>query len=554
MRRPASGPSTRSVAVSTFAFPLAWLAFFTALQWSVVRYRVPIVVTLTAATVALAVWQWAGWRVRLTRPAVAVMLAGSALATLAVPLFSYLAPSGLALASTVLVAAPLLCAILLSGNGARAGWAAALVAVTGYAVCAATAVVSSPRPRIDVWVLLQQAADAVARGENFYAMSWSGSPGIQDAFSYLPWTAVLLAPGRWLFGDVRWALAFWTLVAVAGVWLLAHDATRRPGGTGAQGRTPWVWTAAAVTALLVFAPGTLTQLDQAWTEPLLLAGLGWWAVLVQRDRAWWAVVPLALACASKQHLALLLPVLLLWRPFGWRRSVATGALTGALVAPWFLASPSDFVHDTISLLVRFHPIKFANTLYLLALNTFGVTLPFAVTGVAVLGTLAAVCWTVWRRQPGPDAVLRWLALVLLVANLVNKQAFYNQFWLVGALVVVSLAVTPGRFADPTTNADEGPWRLGAGPPRSSRRQRLQVGQPLLGEGGLRGVQDGGEGLGDVRVRIAAGAAGRVGGRGGGPVEADQCGEPVAVDDAVDREPGCVVARGDGGARGVEVTG
>jgi hypothetical protein len=166
----------------------------------------------------------------------------------------------------------------------------------------------------------------------------------------------------------------------------------------------------------------------------------WWAVLVQGGKAWWAVVPLALACASKQHLALLLPVLLVWRPFGWQRTVATGGLTGLLLAPWFLASPSDFVHDTITLLLSFHPIKFANTLYLLALNTFGVTLPFYVTGVVVLGTLAAVVWTVWRRQPDLGSVLRWLAVVLLVANLVNKQAFYNQFWLVGALVVVSLAV------------------------------------------------------------------------------------------------------------------
>jgi len=33
-----------------------------------------------------------------------------------------------------------------------------------------------------------------------------------------------------------------------------------------------------------------------------------------------------------------------------------------------------------------------------------------------------------------------LGLLLLVANLVNKQAFYNQFWLVGALVVASLSV------------------------------------------------------------------------------------------------------------------
>jgi hypothetical protein len=432
--RAAAGPFARSV--GSFAFPLAWLVFFTALQWSVVRYRIPIVVALTAAMMALALWQWAGWTVRLQRPAVVVMLAGSALATLAVPLFSYLAPTGLAVATTLLVVAPLACAVLLGATRTRAAWAAGAVAVTGYAACAAIAVISSPRPRIDVWVTLQQAADGLGRGENFYAMNWSGSPGIQDAFTYLPWTAVLLAPGRWLFGDVRWALAFWTLVAVAGVWLLARGAAPRHTGNG------WVWTAAAVTGLLVLAPGTLTQLDQAWTEPLLLAGLVWWAVLVHRDRAWWAVIPLALACASKQHLALLLPVLLLWRPFGWRRSLATGALTGLLIAPWFLASPPDFVHDTISLLVGFHPIKFANTLYLLALNTFGVTLPFAVTGVAVLGTLAAVCWTVWRRQPGLADVLRWLALVLLVANLVNKQAFYNQFWLVGALVVVSLAVAP----------------------------------------------------------------------------------------------------------------
>ena len=426
------------------ALAVAWLVFFTALQWSVVRYRVPIVVALTATTVALALWQWRGWQVPLTRAAVVVMLAGAALATLVVPLFSYLAPTGLAVATTVLVVGALVCAVLLAAQGGRAAWTAGAVAVVAYAVCAATAVVSSPRPRIDVWVTLQQAADALARGENFYAMSWSGSPGIQDAFTYLPWTAVLLAPGRWWLGDIRWALGFWTLVAVAGAWLLARGTApdRQTRGDEAHGAaaTGWAWRAAAVTALLVFVPGTLTQLDQAWTEPLLLAGLVWWAVLVQRGRAWWAVLPLALACASKQHIAVLLPVLLLWRPFGWQRAVATGALTGALIAPWFLASPADFVHDTITLLVSFHPIKFANTLYLLALNTFGVTLPFWLTGLVVLGTLVTTCWAVWRRQPDLAAVLRWLALVLLVANLVNKQAFYNQFWLVGALVVLSLAL------------------------------------------------------------------------------------------------------------------
>ena len=428
--RPLDVRAARPERVATL-LAVAWLAYFGVLQWSVVRFRVPIVAVLTLAAVALALWQWLGWRVRLTRGAVAAALAGSALATLAVPLFSYLAPRGLAVATTLLVVGPLVCAVLLWSEGARAALVAGGVALTTYAACAATAVVSDPSPRIDVWVTLQQASDGLARGENFYAMTWTGSPGIKDAFTYLPWTAVLVAPGRWLLGDVRWALAVWTLVAVAGVWVLARgSAALRPA---------WPWTAAAVTALLLFAPGTLTQVDQAWTEPLLLAGLVWWAVLVQRDHAWWAVVPLALACASKQHLALLLPVLLVWRPFGWRRAVATGALTGALIAPWFLTGPADFVHDTVSLLVSFHAIVFANTLYLLALNTFGVTLPFWVTGAVVLGTLLAVGVAVWRRQPPLESLLRWLALLLLVANLVNKQAFYNQFWLSGALVAVSLA-------------------------------------------------------------------------------------------------------------------
>jgi hypothetical protein len=160
------------------------------------------------------------------------------------------------------------------------------------------------------------------------------------------------------------------------------------------------------------------------------------------------VVPLALACASKQHLALLAPVLLVWAPFGWRRTLATGGLTAALVAPWVLADPGAFVHDTVTTLLTFHPIRFANTWYLYALNEHGVTLPFAVTGAAMLAVVAVAVFAVWRRQPGTAELLRWLALVLAVANLVNKQAFYNQFWLVGALVAASLAVEPVRAAAP----------------------------------------------------------------------------------------------------------
>lgn len=423
-------PRTRAGAFPA-AVALTWVAYFGVLQWSVVRFRVPIVLVLTACTLALAWWQWARpTATALTSRSAALALLLSAVVAVTVPMFSYLPHTARTAAVATIAAGTLACAALLARPGPRTGPVTVGVAVATYLVGAVTAVVSDPAPRIDVWVTLQQAADGLLHGQNMYAMTWTGSPGIQDAFTYLPWTGVLLAPGRWLAGDVRWALLAWTLVGVVGLLQL--------GRGGIRGRSA-TWTAAPAVALLLLAPGTLTQVDQAWTEPLLLAGIVWWAVLVRQDRAWWAVIPLALACASKQHLALLLPILLVWRPFGWRRTLATGALTGALLLPWFLAGPSDFVHDTISLLVSFHPIRFANTLYLLALNTFGVTLPFWLTGLVVLASLAAVVAVVHRRQPDLPELLRWLALMLLVANVVNKQAFYNQFWLVGALVAASMA-------------------------------------------------------------------------------------------------------------------
>lgn len=439
-----------------------WLLAFAMLQWSVVRFRVVIVLSLTAAAAGLGAWLWRRSTLRLHPGSAAAVLVGSAVVLVRVPMFSYVHGGARSLAVALLVVGALLAAALVMGPVRARPWAPLAVALAGllaYAATSVTAVLADRAPRIDVWVTLQQSADGLLHGQNMYAMTWVDSPGIKDAFTYLPWTSVLLAPGRWLFGDVRWALLFWSVLAFAGLWRLG------------RGR----WPAAYAIALVAVAPGTLTQVDQAWTEPLLLAAVVWWAVLVDRDRAWLAVIPLAFACASKQHLALLLPILLVWRPFGLRRTVATGAVAGVLIAPWFLWSPSDFVHDTITLLVGFHPIRFANTWYLLALNRFGITLPFWLTGLVVLGVLALAVVLVWRRQPSLAEVLRWLAFVLLVANLVNKQAFYNQFWFSAALVAASLAAgAPTSGIGAQGVADGQQWRVGA---RGRVRPALVVAPP-----------------------------------------------------------------------------
>ena len=412
---------------------VVWVGCFTALQWSVVRFRLGIVVVLTSAAVLLGTAAWRRWRVDLVpRPVLAATLVATAVVAEVVPFFSYTSASSqrwLAHGVATACAATGLALLVMRRHGLHLG---AVVAVSSLLIISSAVILLDRAPRIDVWVTLQQAADGMANGRNIYEMTWVNSPGIKDAFTYLPWTAVLLAPGRWVAGDVRWALLAWF---VAGLLCLVAVGRRSAN-------------ALAATVLLALAPGTTTQAEQAWTEPLLFALLAAWALLVSRGRAWWAVAPLALACASKQHMALLLPVLACWPAFGLRRTVVTGGLTGVLIAPWFVASPTAFVHDTITLLIGFHPIKFANTLFIAAQTELGWTPPFWLTGVIVLGVLALACVTVQRRRPPLHELLVWLALVLLVANLVNKQAFYNQYWLVGALVAISLAATPVAVSRP----------------------------------------------------------------------------------------------------------
>lgn len=421
----APGPVVRAWRVLA---PVAlYLAVTAALQWSVVRFRVPIVLVLTVFAVALAGWLAGRVRPAPDRPGAALALAGSALTAWLVPLFSHLSRTDLTDVRVVLTTAAGLLAVLLI---TRRDLAALIGSAVALVVLTVRTIEGAPAPTIDVWVTLQRAADVLGEGGNIYATVITGTHGVQD-FTYLPWTSVLLAPGRWLAGDVRWALLGWSLVLLAAVAVLA--------GREHRGR------AAAVAALLVTMPGTITQVDQAWTEPLLAALLAVTVALTVRDRPGWAILPLALALASKQHIVLLLPLFAAWRAFGWRRTLAAGAGAGLLVLPWVVAGPRDFLHDTVTLLVGFPPLRFANTWYLLLRHEFGLTPPFWLTGVVVLAAVAVLARWVHRSATGAAGFLGSAALLLLVANLVNKQAFYNQYWLsVVLLLLALLAATAGR--------------------------------------------------------------------------------------------------------------
>lgn len=428
-------------------------------MYSVVRYDVRIVGCYVVLLVVLAAGLWRHRSIpttsgvvtprAVTRTSGALALALTGVLIVDVPGFSYL-PGQAAATLRLLCGVTALLAALAVAVPWRAGPQVALaLAAAAYAGTAAATIRLDPAPRIDVWYTLQGAADGLARGLDMYTQSWVGPPGPMATFTYLPWTGVLLAPGRWLAGDVRWSLVVVTLCTVLAM-IAASD--HRPAPTVSDASIDTVRNRTADVAgrvssrvsgaLLLLLPGTLTQVEQAWTEPLLLGCLAVAMLALARGRAVVAVAFLALALASKQHIILLLPVFAAWPRFGVRRAATAAGLAALLVLPWFVANPAAIWHDTVQYLVTFPPLRFADTVYIAVLNETGVRLPFWLTGAIVLATVAAVTTTVHRRNPAPGQLLRWCALVLLAANLVNKQAFYNQYWLVAGLVLLSWALPP----------------------------------------------------------------------------------------------------------------
>lgn len=440
---PAREPSTGSAHAVIGVVVLG--AVTAAMTHSVVRYRLWIVAVYVAAAILLAVRLGRdGAPVRLTRATGALALAVCGVVTAGVRGYSYVPPDAAVGVRVAMAGTAFLAAGVLLVPWRRAADAALLVAALGHTAVVAALVRLDPAPRIDVWYTLQGFADVLGSGHNAYSEVWVGPPGIMRAFTYLPWTGALVSPGRWLLGDVRWALLAAMLLAA-----LALRAASRTTAAAPDAATAVAGPVAG--AVLLLLPGTATQAEQAWTEPLLLACLAGAAVALLRHRTWVAVLLVGLALASKQHIAVLLPVLALWHRFGLRRTVLAGLVAGGLVAPWFLTAPADMWHDTVTYLVTFPALKFSNTLYLAAVNDLGWSPPFWLTGLVVVGTVAAVALTVRRRRPGVAELLRWCALVLAAANLVNKQAFYNQYWLVVALVVLSWALPQEHPADGATD-------------------------------------------------------------------------------------------------------
>jgi hypothetical protein len=366
------------------------------------------------------------------------------------------------------VASVLTCVVWLRSGatwdrGARLGPVAPVAAVAAVAGLAAV-VAGSRRPRIDVWVLLQDGAQGFLAGRNPYTMTFPGAPRGQttECFTYLPGSFLLGAPGR-LAGDVRWAelavlLIGWAALAAA----VRHRAARH--ADAASQRVPMLL--APVLAMVAFAlamPATVRVVQQSWTDSLLVGLVLVAVALVVRGRLWWAMLPFAIALATKQHVVLLLPLILIW--WGWRRCLTVIAGAVAICAPWVLAAPGRMWTCGATFFLDLPATDDSISYWRF--------LPGPARLPLVLALTVGALWLCHRRLPRtPAAFLLGAATVNAAFDLANKQSYLNQWWFVAQLVLAAVVVTvvaPDRLCGVTTGAGTGSVEPGRGTPRPSDR-------------------------------------------------------------------------------------
>jgi hypothetical protein len=304
-------------------------------------------------------------------------------------------------------------------------------------ICAGVAmIISSRKPPIDVWYLLQAADRGLSHGQNIYTTKWTtGVPGeFANGFAYLPASAILLWPFHALFGDVRYGL----LAAMAVTALLMVRFGHRRLGLVAS-------------CLVLLYPRALFGIEQSWVDPLVLCTVCLTVVAVLKQRRGWAVVAFAVCLACKQQAWILLPLAALWKDFGWKRTLASAGGAVAFILPWVVTAPHDFYRGAVSYDLFLPAQDTANSLSIYSLLLHhGVNLGIGFTAVST-GAALALCW--WRLPRDAFGFCLGAAIVESVFNLTSKQPYYNEWELVAGLALLAVAFgRAGKVPGPRVTA------------------------------------------------------------------------------------------------------
>jgi hypothetical protein len=291
---------------------------------------------------------------------------------------------------------------------------------------------------IDVLVFQQDASAALLSGHNPYALTFPNvfgeawryfyDPGIVAngrvlVLPYPPLSLLLCLPSYLLTGDVRYAhLAATTLsgllIGFSGRGLLSKLAA----------------------VLFLFSPNVFLVVQVSWTEPFVVLLLS--LVLFQCGSRRSPFLALGLLLASKQYAVLAVPLaawLLIrdrsWRAY-WVLILRAGAVSLAVTLPLALWNFKPFFRSVVMMQVLqpFRPDSLSIPAWLVRLG-----LPQPPSWPAFVAMGVAGFFLLKRLRPSPAGFAGTLAVMYMVFFSLNKQAFLNYYFLVGACLCGAIA-------------------------------------------------------------------------------------------------------------------
>jgi hypothetical protein len=289
-------------------------------------------------------------------------------------------------------------------------------------------ILSSPDPQIDVFFVMQQAAQGLLEGKNPYSMVFGPSWYGKSTIAYLPATIYLAVPARLLLGDVRYTYAVGDLIVAIVLYAMAKQRSARTGEGRRQAR--------CLALLYLFNPMALFILEQSWTDTAVIAVLFLvWFVWFRLHKPVPAAILLGIALVTKQYVVLVLPFL--WRhprvkPAHLGGAMLTAALLGLPLALWNL---KDFIEDVLLYLVRMEPKPESLNLFSFVYHAAGARLPAAFA--LLLVPLGALLF--FRQLPSVASLTGSCTVILFLFFFLIKQASLNYLYTASSYMLLWLA-------------------------------------------------------------------------------------------------------------------
>lgn len=277
-----------------------------------------------------------------------------------------------------------------------------------------------PDPKIDVWIVTQDAAKALLNLQNPYALP---HPDLQDHTYYFPHGynyPPLFLPVYSLFyatlGDVRFA----SVAALFVMWLAIRKILPKPAPVTSQ-----------ILVLLYFInPLHIRVIEKSWTEGVIQALFAITIVTIARSPlSFWAYLWAALTVSSKQYL--LFVGIFLTRTLTSFKKWAWAAIVAAIPIGLFLIpNPIAFYNEVVGFFIHYPPRDDSLSLYSVFMRYGHFQLPVLLT---LLPLLVVMVLYLLRQRLSLAESLRWMTLGYFLLLLFGCS-FANYYYLLESML------------------------------------------------------------------------------------------------------------------------